>query len=295
MTDVGEETASRQHPSSALVFKGAVLPALGYGGVQAYTVGLPRGVDTNLFLFDIQSGALVAVIEVLYYDWLKTGATGAVAAKHLAPPGAQTLALFGTGRHGRSQVYALCEVLPITRVQAYSRNKARREAFCLQMQEELDIEIVPATSPEEALAGAEIVTTITTSSTPVFDGRLLENGRIHINAMGQHDPWAREVDDLVVSGSRVIVDDRQQALKEYGELLIPMEHGLLGPGHIFGDLGRIVAGDVVGRDDDINWTLFLSGGTGIEDVAVAGRLYELARQKGLGTEFEFQASYSFEL
>jgi ornithine cyclodeaminase/alanine dehydrogenase-like protein (mu-crystallin family) len=279
----------------SLKFKAALLPGLGGAGVQAYTAGLPSGVQTFMFLFDIETGELAAVMEVLYYDWLKTGATGAVAAKHLAPPESSTVALFGTGRHARTQLHGLCQVRPIKRVQAYSRNPELRKAFCQRMSQELEIDVVPTATPKAALRGADIITTITTSATPVFDGKLLEERPIHINAMGAHYPWAREIDEHIVLRSRVIVDELEQGFSEHGEILIPIENGLMEPSGIHGDLGQVVAGRIAGRDPSCLWTLFLSGGTGVEDVAVATKIYELAKTKEVGTEFEFDLPYEFDL
>ncbi len=296
--DPGDSVGGGHLPPGARAsfkFKAALLPGLGGAGVQPYTAGLPGGLHTYLMLFDTDTGALVAIMEVLYYDWLKTAAVSAVATKYLAPEDSTTVALFGTGRHARTQLHGLCAVRPIRRVQAYSRRQEPREAFCRAMSQELGVEVVPAASPAEALRGADIVTTITTAAEPVFDGRLLEERPIHINAMGAHYPWAREIDEYVVLRSRIVVDERQQALQEQGEILIPIREGLMKPTDIYADLGEVVAGRVPGRDENTLWTLFLSGGTGVEDVAVATRLYRMAREKGVGTEFAFGLPFEFAL
>ena len=104
--------------------------------------------QTFLFLFNTENGELSAIMEVLYYDWLKTGAVAAVASRHLAPKGKSTAAIFGTGRHARTQLHALYTVPPITRVQAFSRTPERRKAFCQRMADELDIEVVSSSSPK---------------------------------------------------------------------------------------------------------------------------------------------------
>lgn len=273
--------------------KGAWLARFG-GGVQPYTAGLPAGLQTFMFLFD-QDGALAAIMEVLYYDWLKTGAVGAVAAKHLAPEGSRTVALFGTGRHARTQLHGLLAVHPIEQVRAYSRRPAPRAAFCHQMSEELGIAVTPVESPKEALEDADIIVTITNSPAPVFDGRLLPERPVHINAMGAHYPWVREIDAHVVTRSRLILDEWEQGLSEQGELLIPMAEGLLDKSVIAGDLAQVVTAQVAGRTSERPWTLFLSGGTGIEDVAVAARLYEAAREQGVGTHVEFGLPYQWVL
>jgi len=296
--DLGESVGGghlKPGAKASLKFKAALLPGMGGAGIQPYTAGLPGGLHTYMILFDARTGALASIMEVLYYDWLKTAATAAVATKWLAPEESSTVGLFGTGRHARTQLHGLRAVRPIKKVQAYSRNPERRASFCAAMTKELGIEVVPAGSPAEALRGADIITTMTTSAEPVFDGRLLEDRPIHINAMGAHYPWAREIDEHVVLRSQVVVDERKQAMSEHGEILIPIEKGLMKPSDIHGDLGEVVAGRVPGRDSTCKWTLFLSGGTGIEDVAVATRLYEVAKSKGVGTVFEFGQPFDFEL
>lgn len=291
----GGEEAPPSNADGSFKFKGAMLPGLGGMGVQPYSTGFESGLQTYMFLFDTQSGELASVMEVLYYDWLKTAATAAVATKYLAPVDSSVAAIFGTGRHARTQLHGLCAVRPIKRVQAYSRTSAAREAFCEKMSEELAVDVVSCESPEEALAGAEIITTMTTSRKPVFDGMLLGDGPLHINAMGAHYPWNREIDEFVVSRSRVVLDDWEQGLQEHGEVMIPIEQGLMNPSDIHGDLGEVVAGRIRGRGGSRDWTLFLSGGTGIEDVAVATVIYQRAREVGIGTEFEFGQRYEFEL
>ena len=276
-------------------FKAALLPGLGGAGVQAYTAGLPMGLETHMFLFDTNSGALTAIMEVLYYDWLKTAAMSAVAIDQLAPAKSKRIALFGTGRHARSQLYAVTRVRQIETVLAYSRRAKQREAFCDKMSAELGIDVLPASSPAEALEDADIVITITTSPEPVFDGADLPDKPLHINALGAHYPWVREVDEHTVVNSRVFVDEMAQGWKENGEIIIPLKAGAIDESHVLGDLGGLVAGKVEGRRADSKWTLFLSGGTGIEDVAVAARICQRALERGVGTAFHFNQPYEFEL
>ena len=296
--DPGDDQAGghlRAGSKGSLKFKAGLLPGVGGAGVQAYTAGLPGGLETYMFLFDAHTGGLSAIMEVLYYDWLKTAAVAAVATDYLAPPTAEVVALFGTGRHAQTQLHGLCAVRPIRRVQAFSRRPGPRQAFCGQMADVLGIEVVAVDTPAAALDGADIVTTITTSPEPVFSGRDLSPGPVHINAMGAHYPWVREVDDHVVLNSRIILDEWQQGLEEHGEILQPMQRDLLTEDDLFGDLGAVVAGRIPGREAATGWTLFLSGGTGVEDVAVATRLVEQAKEKGIGTTFAFNQPYEFKL
>jgi ornithine cyclodeaminase/alanine dehydrogenase-like protein (mu-crystallin family) len=106
----------------------------------------------------------------------------------------------------------------------------------------------------------------------------------------------REIDEHVVLRSCVVVDEWEQGLTEHGEIVIPIEQGAMRPDDVRADLGEVVSGRrAPRRDPECRWTLFLSGGTGLEDVAVATRLYERALEKGVGAEFEFGLPYEFEL
>lgn len=276
-------------------FKAGLLPGLSGAGVNAYTAGLPGGLETYMFLFDTDSGALAAIMEVMYLSWLKTAAVSALATRHLAPPGSSVLALFGSGRHARSQLYGLTEVAAIQRVQVYSRNPEKQRAFCARMSAELGLDVIPVNSPAEALRDADIVTAITTSPEPVFAGFDLPDKPLHINGLGAHYPWVREIDTHTVVNSRVFVDVLKQGVSENGEIVIPMEEGLIDESHVVGDLGALVAGSVPARPPATKWTLFLSGGAGVDDIAVATRLYERALERGVGTEFDFNHPYLFEL
>ena len=276
-------------------FKAGLLPGLRGAGVNAYTAGLPSGLETFMFLFNTDTGALAAIMEVMYLSWLKTAAVSALATRHLAPPGSSVLALFGSGRHARSQLYGVTKVAPIQRAQVYSRNAANRRAFCARMSAELGIEVAPVESPAAALSEADIVTAITTSPEPVFAGADLPDKPLHINGLGTHYPWVREIDTHTVVNSRVFVDVLKQGISENGEIVIPMEEGAIDDTHVVGDLGALVAGSVPARAPETKWTLFLSGGTGIDDIAVATRLYERALERGVGAEFEFNQPYEFEL
>ena len=275
-------------------FKAGLLPGLSGAGVTAYTAGLPGGLETFMFLFDTDTGALAAIMEVMYLSWLKTTAVSALATRHLAPPDSTVLALFGSGRHARSQLYGLIKVADIQRAQVYSRSADKRHAFCERMSAELGIDVIPVTSPAAALHDADIVTAITTSPEPVFNGADLPDKPLHINGLGAHYPWVREIDTHTVVNSRVFVDVLQQGLSENGEIVIPIAEGRIDETHVAGDLGALVAGTVAARLPDTKWTLFLSGGTGIDDIAVATRLRQRALERGIGSHFEFNQPYEFE-
>jgi alanine dehydrogenase len=268
-------------PSSALHILQGALPDAGVFGYKAYTTSR----EANRFLvhlFDATNGRPLAVIEADFLGMMRTGAAGGVAAKQLARPDAETVGIFGAGWQARSQIEALCRVRPVRRVKVFSRDPARRQAFCDEMSQRLGGEFQPMDNAEETVRGSDIVVTITTSSTPLFDGAWVEMG-CHINAAGSNSLIRREIDETTVRRAGLVcVDSRPTALAEAGDLQPLLEKGRLHERQLV-ELGELVAGLRPGRGSDAEITLFESQGMAIQDLAVAVRLLALARQRGLGS------------
>ena len=271
----------------------ALAPGLGWACVFAYTggnkgLGVPQKVA---LLFRVATGGLEGIIECDWLSWARTGATGAVATRHLANPGPVTLGVFGSGKQAHAQVAAIGQVRELRRVLVHSRDPQRRAAFAAMVASRYGVEAVAADSPEAVLAAADVVSTATTSTTPVFDGAALRPGT-HVNAIGQHYPDRRELDDRTVLDSEVFVDSLQRALLEEGELLIPMGRGLLDETHVRATLGEVVTGRHPGRTSPEQTTVLLSGGTAEEYAAVASGVLERAVEKGLGTTVPVASAWS---
>ena len=264
-----------------------ILPAsfseLAVAGIHAYTVSGIGTFTKVIFLFDTNTGDLQAVIESDRIGWLVPGALSAVATKYLAKKGAKVMAIFGSGRQAKSQLPAVALVRDLELIKVYSPQKKHRDQYCEEMRNLLNLNVLPVDSPEEAVKGSEIISTTSNSSTPVFDGNLIEQGT-HINAIGAHDPDRRELDSVSVQRSKLVADSKDRVLKEEGEVLIPIKEGLIKPDHIYGELGEVIAGKKQGRKDEKEITLFLSGGIGIEYVAIAARIYQLALKEKIGQE-----------
>jgi len=258
----------------------------GYMGLKIYTSSR-EGLRFLLPLFDTRSGDLVALIEADYLGQMRTGAASGVATKLLANPDARTVAMIGTGSQARTQLEAVAAVRKIERVRAFGRDAQRREQFAEEMAVRLNITVRAVASAEGAVRGADIVVTSTTATEPVVFGAWLKPGA-HINAIGANFPQKRELDDETVRRAGVIVvDSLQQSKQESGDLI-----------QAFGDdaarwknvreLAGIVAGktagQISGRAQPEQITLFKSNGIAIEDIVVAGRVYELARTRAIGTE-----------
>lgn len=272
-------------PHSALHILQGALPGAGLIGYKAYTTSR-TGARFLIHLFDAADGAPLAVIAADYLGMMRTGAAGGVAAKWLARPDADVAGVFGAGWQAQSQIEALCAVRPIRRVRVFSRNRERLESFCEQQSQRLQREVVPAASPQETVAGSGVVVTITTAANPVFDGEWLEAGT-HVTASGSNSLVRREIDETAVRRAGVVcVDARATALKECGDLLPLLEKGRLHEGQLV-ELGEVIAGVRPGRGDARQITLFESHGMAIQDLALARRVLDEARSRGLGMDLPY--------
>lgn len=253
----------------------ATVPDWGLTGFKVYT---PR---SALFFLYGAEGELLMVAEAAKLGQIRTGAASAVATKFMARRNSQKVGIIGTGFQAETQILAICQVLEVERVNAYSRTIERREQFARKMTELLKIPVTPVPSAEEAVSDADVVVTVTTSPTPVLFGEWLKPG-MHINAVGSNSLARRELDsEAVRKCRRIAVDDRRQAQIECGDLLHAAERGELAWDRL-PELGEIVTGKVKGRESDDEITLFESHGIALWDLAVGKVIYERAVDRQLG-------------
>jgi alanine dehydrogenase len=254
----------------------------GYMGLKIYT-SAREGLRFLVPLFQAESGDLVALIEADYLGQMRTGAASGVATRFMAREEARTAGIVGTGLQARTQLEAIALVRKLGSVRAFGRDQKRREQFAKEMTARLQIPVTAVSSAEEAVRGSDIIITSTTSSNPVVEGRWLEDG-MHINAIGANFPQKRELDDEAVRRAGIVaVDSREQSRQEAGDLI----HAFGGDEAQWGrvqELAGIVAGKTPGRTASTQITLFKSNGIAIEDIVVGGRVYELARERGIGRE-----------
>jgi ornithine cyclodeaminase/alanine dehydrogenase-like protein (mu-crystallin family) len=156
-------------------------------------------------------------------------------------------------------------------------------SFAEEMNAATDIEVVAVDDPKAAVAGCDVVSTTTSSPTPVFEGKWLEEGT-HVNAIGSHAPEVQELDSDTVARARVVVDSKEAVLAEAGDLIIPIKEGRFSADHIYAELGQLITGEKKGRSSDTEITLYKSVGLALQDSAAAVKAYELAKKKGIGTE-----------
>jgi alanine dehydrogenase len=253
----------------------AVDRGLGFAGLKSYA-WLAGGTPFVVVLFDTRSAELAAVIEADRLGQLRTGAASAVAAKSLAKSGAHSLGVIGCGWQARSQVACIRAALPeLEHVVAYCRTESKLAEFCAETGAE-------AGESARDAAAQDVVVTVTTSKDPVLRGEWLRSGAL-VCAVGANDPRARELDNVVLERAAfVCCDSREQAQLESGDLIEPVEGGVLDWLEVH-ELQDVVGGELAGRQSDEDVVLFKSNGIAAWDVAVGVLVLERARELGVGS------------
>jgi ornithine cyclodeaminase/alanine dehydrogenase-like protein (mu-crystallin family) len=245
--------------------------------------GVHKGSPGYDYIYSMETGELLAIIHAYLIGKYRTSAQSAVAVKYLSPPDASSIGLYSAGRIAEGQLEAVCRVRPIKRIRVYSRTPKDRIAFCERMSKRLGVEVIPANAPDEVPRDADIIITASTSEVPILFGDWITRPCL-IVAAGANHWYKREIDEKVVTrADLVVVDEKEHAKIESGNLLWPIAHGLLTWNHVK-ELGEVVSGRVPPPDLKKSTILFGSHGLAVTDVAMAARAYELARAQGLGTE-----------
>ncbi|WP_300319729.1 ornithine cyclodeaminase family protein [Accumulibacter sp.] len=272
-------------PQTTLHILQGALPELDAIGYKAYTSNR-SGVRFLVHLFEASSGRLRAVIEADRLGMMRTGAASGVATRCLARPDAEVLGMFGAGWQAEGHLEALAAVRALRRVKVHARHAERLAAFCRRMSERLGIDVVPLDSPEAVVRDSDIVSTVTTASTPLFSADWLSPGT-HLNAAGSNSLIRRELgEDVLKRCSPIVVDSVETALREAGDLLPLLEKGRLQARSLV-ELGEVLCGRQPGRSTVEQITLFESQGMAVQDLAVAVRLEALARARGVGIELPY--------
>ena len=271
--------------TSTLHVLSAAAEYLGYAGHKSY-VSTKSGVRFQFHLWDANHGQPVALIESNLLGQMRTGAATGVATKFMARPDSRIVGCFGTGLQARSQLKAVCSVRHIERVDVYSRNDERRRAFADEIAEFCNVPTVAVHTPDEAAAEKDIVICATTSKAPLFDGHILDEGT-HVNAVGSNYLTKAEIDVTTIRrADRIVCDSIDACRLEAGDFVPALEDGSLDWSRIH-ELSDVVVDRETGRALPEDITLFKSVGLGLEDLAVAVRIYERARDEGLGQPLPF--------
>jgi len=259
-------------------FMAASWPKRGWAGHKSYVSG-----DFRVTLFGTNGEGMLALIGAGRMGQVRTGAASGIGTKYMARENSSSVGIIGSGYQAQTQLEAVCAVRDIKDVKVFSRNPENRESFASTMSERLGVNVVAVDSKEAAADGMDVLITVTSSVEPVITGDMVEAG-MHINAAGNNSWMKRELDTAaIVKADLVATDDIDQAKIECGELMRAAETGRFAWDSLV-RLDRIVAGVRTARTSDDDITLFESQGVAFEDIAVCGRIYELALERGIGTE-----------
>lgn len=252
--------------------------------IVSFVPGNPqRGKQTiegSVMLTDHETGETLAVLDGAFLTKIRTGAISGVATQYMAREDADTLCVIGTGEQAEGLIEAVLAVRDIKRIQFFNRTHEKAVRFAEEMKERFDhLETEVFEDVNDAMKGADVVVTATNSPKPVFEGKL-DDG-VHLNAVGSFKPDMQELpSDVLANADKVAVESKNAALEETGDFIEAMKAGKFDEDALYGELGRIVSGELTGRDNDDEVTVFKSVGLAIVDIVVAQYFYEkLAGEK----------------
>ena len=272
-------------PGGYLAVMGGAIMHDGVFGIKTFT-HTQNGYSFQVSLYDGDSGELLLYTQANRLGQLRTGATTAIAVKHLANDDAATVGIIGTGNQAGDQLRAAVQVRDVAEIHAYSRNAENRQAFATRMTDDLGIPVIAAASNRDAVADCHVVIAIASAQTPVVEGEWLSPGTTVIGA-GPTLRRYREVDDsTLVRANRCFVDSLEQAPLECGDISAAVDLGLVQWSQ-FHELRHVVAGAIPGRAsaDEIVYCKLM--GTGLADVAAAKVVWERAEALGVGLEMDW--------
>ena len=261
-------------------YRGGAKPAYALKEICLFPGNPARGLDTHLgavILHSGDTGEPLAIMNASAITAIRTAAVSALATKLLARENASTLAIIGAGVQARSHLQAIPVVRKIREVRIFSRTRAHAEAL---LQENVHM----TNSIEEALRGADIIVTATSSKEPVIRRQWISDGA-HINAVGSSVATSREIDPATMAAASLFVDRRESTINESGDYLMALRDGA--KPEIRAEIGEILTGAAKGRTSNEQITLFKSLGIAIEDLAAAQFLFDKAKAAGAGTWVDF--------
>ena len=228
-----------------------------------------------VILFDPESGAPVCVVDAGEVTAIRTAAASAVATNVLARKDSSRLAILGYGEQATTHARAISKVRNLESIAIWGRSHERARAWAERMQKEIAVEVVTAETVERAVAKADIICTVTSAAEPILKGTWVRPGT-HLNLVGSSHAGPSEVDNDLVVRSRFIVDSREGVLAQGAEFLRAKAAGLIGDGHIAGEIGQVLAGEIEGRCSAAEITVYKSLGHVVQDLSTAWALYSQA-------------------
>ena len=257
--------------------------------VGVFPGNVAQGKDAHqgaVVLFSGLTGEPLAFVNASAVTAIRTAAVSGVATRLLAREDAGDLALIGASVQAATHLEAMACVRRLRRVRVASRDPERASAFVARSRERFSFPIEAVSSVEEAVRGADLVVTATSSATPVLRREWVAKGA-HLNVIGASLPDRREVDGATMAAASLFVDRRESTENEAGEYLLALREGAIGAGHIRAELGDLLLGRHPGRTAQGEITLFKSLGLAVEDLAAAALVYRRAQAAGTGQQVDF--------
>ena len=233
------------------------------------------------FLINSENGSVLAVVDSLALLRMRTGAGGAVGARYLSRTNSTTVGIVGAGRQGRIALRFLAQVRKIKTAYAWSREPRRAEEFSEEMKKELRITVTPSAGIEQAVREADIVITATHAMNPIIKADWLTPG-VHVNIIGADDPPKIELEAAALKrADKLVIAGPDSYLA--GQFSIPMNQRLISENDVYGTIGEIISGKKPGRQNNSEITIFHSPGLTLQDAAASYKVYQKAKQLGIGT------------
>lgn len=276
------------HRRAAVLLMPGYLPessALGAKIVSIFPQNPQRGlplINALVVILNAETGEPQALLDGAFLTAWRTGAAAGAATDVLARREAVIGAVIGAGAVARPALLAICAARALESVRVSSRDPDHVAAFIAEMQPQVGARLEAAASAAEAVAGADVICAATTAEQPVVAGKWLSAGA-HVSGLGSYTPTMQEVDDETVRRARVVVDSREAALAEAGDVIIPINAGLARREEIV-ELGEILLGRQPGRTSDEQITFFKSVGVAAQDLVAASWVIAAAERLGLGAE-----------
>jgi len=248
--------------------------------------GLPT-IQGVLLLCDGADGSVLAVMDSIEITLRRTAAASALAARHLAPPDADCVAICGCGEQGRAHLAALAGALPLRRALAWDRDANKARAFARDMSEELRVDVTAVPDAHEATMASRVIVTVTTARTPFLTKDMVPPGAL-VAAVGADSPEKSELTPELMAAATIVVDLVAQAAS-MGDLRHAIEAGAVTPADVYAELAEVIVGRKPGRTRLDEVIVFDSTGTAIQDVACAAAIWERSVGARVGTPFAFGA------
>lgn len=249
--------------------------------------GLPSA-PAQVLLIDGETGFVSSILEGNTVTQFRTGAASGVAFDVLGRKDAKEGALIGTGGQAATQLEAMVCARKLEVVRVFDTNFERTKTFSKAMEKELahyGTKIIPTATSDDAIYSADLIVTVTPSTKPVFDGSKVKVGAT-VSCVGSYQPNMQEMDPVILErAAKIYFDSEQAVLSEAGDILIPLKNGTITNDDFTGDIGEVLLGNLVGRENDEEIIVFKTVGIGAQDLVTAKKIYDNAREQKVGTEW----------